>query len=287
LAGALAKNKSCCCSTLVKLLLVCALALAACSAAPGQSHVALEAAVDPAAPLSPPREASVGPDNADATARAQCFVEPAPRDPESHLAACKESAALADRAACRFSVAKEYRAANRLERAAPIFLSVAHDPTALDAAEAARLGLESVNMLGTQGEPVKPGCFDVLAAEIPLLLGKFCRPTPASGAERLCILMHVADVDITRCSECVPSTVTGRSPSAAYRAAAEISLSLSRADGAASYEDACEAARLFLRARDQEGGSRAKEEDLRLAGLAQELAERSTSPGACRRTSAR
>jgi hypothetical protein len=123
-------------------------------------------------------------------------------------------------------VADEYWEAKRFERAGRLFLTVAHDRAAVDAAAAAQLALESMNMLVAWAEPSRTACSELMANEIPKLLAELCTPTPPPGAERTCAMMHIIDVDLTRCSECVTATVSGRDPDTAYRAAAQIYLKL-------------------------------------------------------------
>jgi hypothetical protein len=170
------------------------------------------------------------------TPASACFVEPvtytkvvvkpvAP-DAEARLLKCDASATEAGRADCRFAVAREYWEANRLERAGALFLTVAHSKGAINAAAAAQLALESINTLGAFAEPPRAACSDLMANEIPKLLAELCTPTPRLGAERVCAMMHIVDIDLTRCSECAPGTVSGRDPDTAYRAAAEIYLKL-------------------------------------------------------------
>lgn len=145
---------------------------------------------------------------------------------DARLAQCDASATGAERASCRFEVAREYWEAKRFERAGPLFLAVAHDPAAANAAAAAQLALESINMLGSSADPPRDVCYEVMADEIPKLLAELCTPAPSPGAERACAMFHVVDVDLMRCSECAPGTASGHEPGMSYLAAAQIYLKL-------------------------------------------------------------
>lgn len=152
-----------------------------------------------------------------------------PADADARLGRCG-ALAEEERARCRFALAREYFKGNRFERATPILFSIARDRAAVDAGAAAQLWLESMTMLGDFTEPPRTACDDLMLDEMLELLANLCAPRPAPGAERICAMLHIIDIDSTRCSECVTATVSGRSPDTAYRAAAELYLELGGAE---------------------------------------------------------
>ena len=98
------------------------------------------------------------------------------------------------------------------DRAAQLFLQIAHGPTSALSAQAGELAFDSIALLGNGARPPRPGCFDLLARELPQLLDKFCSPAGAPGAKKLCAVLYSADVDMTRCSECTTGSLSGRDP---------------------------------------------------------------------------
>lgn len=154
-------------------------------------------------------------------------VKPVPNDIHERLIECN---ALDGDAAqtCRFNIAHEYFDANRFDRAGPLFLDIAHDPNAATAPMAARLALESINVLINQAEPSRYACSEVLEEETPKLLNGHCTTEPRPGAEELCAILHFIDAEFMSCSECPARTITGREPKVAFASAGRIYLDLAK-----------------------------------------------------------
>jgi hypothetical protein len=148
-----------------------------------------------------------------------CFAEPviyrrtSAELPERNLAArLRACDGARDVAACRFPIAREYFDGRRHERAAPLLLQIAHASNSALAAEAAELEIESVYALGSETNPPRSACYDLLATEVPKLLDEFCSPRVVMGGKKLCAILYAADVDMTRCSECTLGSASGRDP---------------------------------------------------------------------------
>lgn len=211
----------------------------------------------------------------------QCLAEPltleeATIEPELPVGSARLARCDAERteaqSSCRMVLAREYISANHIASAIPILLRVAHTPAAVEAPEAALLALERLNSVGTHTQPPRSICFDAISDELPSLMHAMCSPKPRIDAKRACAVMSVIDVDLTRCSECVTSTVTGRAPSSAYRFAAEMYLELAhecddgrRNDDSSCLDDACRALDAALRAHAYASDKSGASEELRLA----------------------
>jgi hypothetical protein len=135
-----------------------------------------------------------------------------PPSPASPASPARETAARActagddaERAACQFALAHEHFEARRFERAAPLLLAVAHEPQAFDAALAAQLALESLNVLGSEADPPRAACFAVMEEEIAKLLSERCGAGYRPEADRQCASLFRIALDLQRCSECRPA----------------------------------------------------------------------------------
>jgi len=173
------------------------------------------------------------------THSSECFAEPVAYDhrlvtvkPMMHgaderLFECNASAGEKART-CRFDLAREYFEANRFERAGPLLLAIAHDPTAANAPLAALLALESINVLISAANPSRYACLKLLEEETPKLLNEHCTPEPRPEAEETCAILHSIDAIFMSCSECAPRTITGRDPEVAFASAGGIYLELAQ-----------------------------------------------------------
>jgi hypothetical protein len=205
-------------------LLPGALALSAC--------VACAASPTPPPPVvarAPARTATTTEVEAHASSSASaCFAEPVRYGPRVAPSPARETAARAcaardgaARAACQFALAHAHFEARRFERAAPLLLAVAHDPQAVDAALAAQLALESLNVLGSEADPPRAACFAVMEEEITKLLSERCGAGYRPEADRQCASLSRIALDLQRCSECHP-------PRELYARSAEADLELVR-----------------------------------------------------------
>jgi len=154
----------------------------------------------------------------------------------------------------------------RFEMAGPLAVEIAssNDFTPRHRAIAARIALESINVMGSYAEPQRNACWDFLVRLVPRLLNELCLPSPATDTDRICAELRVIDVDATKCSECVTGTLSGRDPEASYVTAAAIASRLVREEcvlghGANPHNDDVQcvdliffAASTSLKARDDE-----------------------------------
>lgn len=204
------------------------LGLVACLGCAGHSS----ATAPPLARTTAAQPASTSPD----PVREACLAEPvsysgeavttrSASNTEPRQAGC---GAADDSATCRFEVARRYFEARRFERAAPLFLSIAHEPNAPQRGLAAELAFESLNVLASRAEPPRSACYDLMSSETFSLLDDLCEPDVPPGAERACATLYIIDIDAAKCSECPPGTLSGREPKASYRAAAQYYLRLAR-----------------------------------------------------------
>lgn len=171
-------------------------------------------AVQPASP-----EPSHSSPEKDAPRGSNCLVESIDHDARSRLEAlnalCADIAAgfvveMDSSSGLRLTAACEHLSKGRLHLAAAAFLEVAHDADAEQRGLAAELGIASIDSVGTRADPIRNDCWDLMATEVSSLLGELCDPEPRADDERGCAFLRVVDVNLTKCSECVTATASGR-----------------------------------------------------------------------------
>ncbi len=92
--------------------------------------------------------------------------------------------------------------ANHFGEAAVAFRAIAVDHADIDTGlHASQLFLESLNVLGSNAEPARTTCYDVMARDVPVLIGLYCddRSRPV-GSERssTCALLRKIQRDLDR-----------------------------------------------------------------------------------------
>ena len=102
---------------------------------------------------------------------------------------------------CKYTVARAYFDARHFAEAAVVFREVTRSESNHDlAVTAAQLYLESLNVLGSEAEPPRPSCYEVLAAEVPVLHASLCGPKPRPADEEFCSMLTRIEMDISRLS---------------------------------------------------------------------------------------
>jgi hypothetical protein len=118
----------------------------------------------------------------------------------------------------------EYYERARFELAGPLSVEITLSSRfgLRDRAIAARIALESMNVMGSYAEPRRNECWNILTRLVPRLLDEICLPSAATDADRICAELRVIDVEATMCSECVTGTLSGRDAEASFVTAAAI-----------------------------------------------------------------
>jgi hypothetical protein len=176
--------------------LVSVAALACGGAGEGRStvHASIEPAADATAAPGAPPASSAGCFDAPVTVAEEFRGQELAGDPDASPCPWEMRPTQ-----CRFAVARQWLEARRWEKAGPIFLDVALDPTAgNEAMHAARLGLGAMNVLGMHAEPPRAACYEEMRILVPQLLRALCVPLAAADAEETCTILLRILVDIGR-----------------------------------------------------------------------------------------
>ena len=103
---------------------------------------------------------------------------------------------------CKYSVARAYFEAHHFPEAAVVFREVARSGSSHELAVfAAQLYLESLNVLGSQAEPPRPACYDVMVEDVPVLYASLCGSKPRPADEEFCSVLTRIEMDIARLHE--------------------------------------------------------------------------------------